>query len=476
MLDADIPGLAVAVVANGRAVHVRGFGVADGEGNPVTADTPFQLASLTKAFTAVAVMELVEEGRVELDAPVRRYLPEFQAGTPDQAAMVERITVRHLLQHVGGLPSGVDEALSTVEGNDAGAIGRRIRRLAGVALTGEPGEHYEYGNIGYEVLGQLVQAVDGRPFDEVIQDRIYAPLGMTHSHVLSDDAYADGASEGFYRWFGLRTAPLRGHYPRATGPAGVSFSSASDMARWALFHLGSPPPEGDVLSPASLALLHARGPQFDERHWYGMGWVIRPLWEALDEPPEPGPITDPVPDLVEHGGSWQTAHTYIGLVPERDWGVVLLTNVNDGTMATRYYWTELGLLNLLSGGSPPVPEPFEPPEVKYAKQLILLLLALQLIALAWTVSLVRPRARSGGRARCIVVAGVALLLDLAVLALLLVAAPDWFGQPFDRLVRQTPDVGPLAVAMLILAGVWGPIRTVLLLREARAPRADRAPA
>jgi CubicO group peptidase (beta-lactamase class C family) len=481
MRDADIPGLAVAVVAHGEVVHARGFGTADGAGRPVTADTPFQLASLTKAFTAVAIMQLVEEGRVDLDAPARRYLPSFSPGTPQQAGMVDAITVRRLLQHVSGLPRRIDDPTSTAEGDGVDAIARRVAGLAGVPLIAAPGERYEYGNVNYEVLGQVVEAVTGRPFDEVVEQRIYEPLGMTHSHVLAEEAFADGASEGFYRWFGLRTAPYRTAYPRATGPAGVSFSSAADMGRWALFQLGHGPPGATVLSPASVAALHARGPQYDDRHSYGLGWVIRPLWETLDEPPPDGPITTPVPDLVEHGGAWTTAHDYIGLVPERDWGVVLLANVNDATMRTRYFWTDLGLLNLLAGGDPPVPAPFEPPEIRYGKQLVVLLLALQLLALGATAWVTRRGGTPARRSRVWIATGAAgaLIVDAVVVWLVLVAAPAWFDAPVERIVRDAPDAGPLMVGMVLLAVIWGPIRTILLLRAARrtpAPAASPAPA
>lgn len=468
MRDADIPGLAVAIVAGGKVVHARGFGIADGSGRPVTADTPFQLASMSKAFTAVAIMQLVEEGGVELDAPVERYLPWFRVGTRAQSA---RITVRHLLNQVSGIPAWATVANDPVDGDDPGALERRVRSLEGVALAAEPGERHLYGNVSYEILGLIVQVVSGRPFDEWVATRIYEPLGMVHSHVLAADAFADGASEGFYRWFGLRTAPFRTPYPRATGPAGVSFSSANDMARWALFHLGHLSASG-VLRPDSLAQLHEPAVQYDERHWYGMGWVIRPLWEELDDPPESGPISEPVPDLVEHGGSWETARTYIGLVPERDWGIVVLANVNDQTMSTRYFYVELGLLSILSGTSPPAPRLFEPPLIRYGKQLLVILFLLQLVAIAWTAWVVR-RARAGARPpRVAIVTGavLALALDAVVLYLLLSVAPGWYGRSVDQIARSAPDVGPLMILMLVLAAAWGPIRTLVLLLAARRPR------
>ena len=342
-----------------------------------------------------------------------------------------------------------------------------------------PGERYAYDNANYEILGLVVQAVSGEQYDEYVAHHIYEPLGMTHSHVLATDAFEDGASEGFYRWYGLVAAPWRTAYPRATGPAGVTFSSAADMARWALFQLGHAGKSG-VLATGDVEAMHAQAVQYDERHWYGMGWVSRPLWEALDDPPETGPITDPVPDLVEHGGAWETAHTYIGLVPERDWGVVILANINDRTMSTRYYYTELGVLNILSGGDPLEPSLFEPPVIRFGKQLVLLLFLLQLATIPLTIIVVR-RARSGTRphaALVVTMAALALVVDAAVLYLLLVVAPSWFGVSTTQLFEAAPDVGPLMRGALVLALVWAPVRTILLLLSLRArrPRAALSPA
>jgi CubicO group peptidase (beta-lactamase class C family) len=467
--DAGIPGLAIAIVAGGEVVHVRGFGVADGAGRPVTPDTPFQLASLSKAFTATAVMQLVSDGAIDLDAPVTTYLPWFRVGEGESSA---GITIRRLLNHTSGIPSNASAVVPIDDGDDPDALERRIRGLAQATLSTPPGDRYAYGNPGYEVLGLVIQAVSGEPYDEYIGHHIFEPLRMTHSHVLAADAFADGASEGFYRWYGLVTAPWRTPYPRATGPAGVTFSSARDMAEWALFQLGHEEP-ANVLDPAAVARMHARTVQYDVRHWYGMGWVIRPLWEALDDPPKTGPITDRVPDLVEHGGAWETAHTYIGLVPERDLGIVVLANINDRTMSTRYYYTELGILNILAGGDPLTPILFEPPLIRYGKQLVMLLFALQLVTIPLTVRTVR-RTRAGHRPRPVLTllgTALALAVDGGVLYLLLVVAPGWYGTTLRQISNAAPDVGPLMVAMTGLALVWAPLRTILLLRAVRSTRA-----
>jgi hypothetical protein len=183
-----------------------------------------------------------------------------------------------------------------------------------------------------------------------------------------------------------------------------------------------------------------------------------------------------VPDLVEHGGDWDTAHTYVGLVPEREFGIVLLSNINDRTMTTRYFYIELGLLNILSGKDPLEPRLFEPPIVRYGKPLLIGLLVLQLVAIAWTVVTVR-RARSrriSSRFAIILGAGLALTVDAFVIYLLLAAAPQWYSASVIDVIRATPDVGPLMMLMLLLAVIWAPARTVALLwasrrREAGVP-------
>jgi CubicO group peptidase (beta-lactamase class C family) len=338
-----------------------------------------------------------------------------------------------------------------------------LERSARIGWARHPSEEDGNQNANYEILGLIVEVVSGTPYDVYVAQHIHEPLGMAHSHVLAADAFADGASEGFYRWFGLRTSPFRTAYPRAIGPAGVSFSSAGDMARWAAFHLGHVRASG-VLQPESLARLHERAVQYDERHWYGMGWVIRPLWEELDAPPESGPITEPVPDLVEHGGAWATAHTYIGIVPQRDWGVVMLANVNDRTMSTRYYYTELGLLNILSGNDPHEPRLFEPPLIRFGKQILVALFVLQLGAIAWTVWVLRrARGRTGDWRAVLAGTGLALVVDVTAIHLLLVVGPEWFGAGIETLVDQAPDVGPFIVFVLLLAVVWAPVRTVALI-------------
>ena len=126
-----IPGLALGVVQGDQIVHLKGFGVADSSGRAVTPQTPFILFSTTKSFTALAIMQLVEAGKVELDAPVQRYLPWFRVADPDASV---RITVRHLLNHTSGLPETADNGLLTSTDTSDSAMEQQVRNLSSVNL------------------------------------------------------------------------------------------------------------------------------------------------------------------------------------------------------------------------------------------------------------------------------------------------------------------------------------------------------
>src|SRR5438132_11756842 len=161
-----IPGVALGLVHNDQIVHVRGFGSADQSGRAVTPQTPFILGSVSKSFTALAIMQLVEAGKIELDAPVQRYLPWFRVADPVASA---RITVRHLLSHTSGLPASAcetDQVTMTLE--------QFVRSLVTVTLDRPVGSRYGYCSANYDILGLIVQTVSGQPYATYVQQHIFA--------------------------------------------------------------------------------------------------------------------------------------------------------------------------------------------------------------------------------------------------------------------------------------------------------------
>ncbi len=236
-LDAHIPGLVYGVVIDGRLVHLGSFGVQDLESQrPVNADTLFRIASMTKAFTALTVLKLRDDGRVRLDANAEEYVPEmhnWKYPTEDS----RRIRVRDLLSHSGGLvtddPWG-DRQTPLPEAD----FSRLLRE--GVPFTRAPGIAYEYSNLGYALLGRIITNVAHHPYAETITRTLLVPLDMTASGFVADAAPGERRALG-YRWEddGWRPEPLLG--PGAFGAMGGLQTSANDYTKWVSFLLSAWP-------------------------------------------------------------------------------------------------------------------------------------------------------------------------------------------------------------------------------------------
>ena len=228
MKDARIPGLALAIVQGDQIVHLKGFGVADPSGRAVTPQTPFSIGSTAKAVTALATMQLVEQGKLALDAPVQRYLPWFRVADAEASA---QITVRHLLNHTSGLPEAAGNEYAATYDQSATALERRVRALHTWQLNRPVGTRYEYCNANYDTLGLIVQTVAGQSYEAYVQQHIFAPLQMRQSFTAAVDALPHGLATGYRSWFGI-PRPYDAPYPRAHMPSGYIISSAEDMAHF----------------------------------------------------------------------------------------------------------------------------------------------------------------------------------------------------------------------------------------------------
>ena len=185
----QVPGLAVAVLHNGQ-VYADGFGVTNVDHPlPVQPDTLFQIGSTSKTFTATALMQLVEEGLVEREAPLRRYLPAFALQSEDDAA---RLTIRHLVTHHGGFVG--DYFRDTGRGDDA--LEKIVAKMANSPQLIPAGTAFSYSNAGFYVLGHVLATLRGLPFETVIRERILGPLGMDHSTYFAEEAIVHAVAAG----------------------------------------------------------------------------------------------------------------------------------------------------------------------------------------------------------------------------------------------------------------------------------------
>jgi CubicO group peptidase (beta-lactamase class C family) len=248
MKEAHVPGLVYGVVRDGRLVVVRGLGVQELEAKrPVTAETRFRIASMSKAFTAMAILKLRDEGKLSLDAPAERYVPELREWRYPTADS-RRITVGDLLHHTAGFvddnPWG-DRQQAMLEAVFSALL------EAGVPFAQAPGVRMEYSNLGYAILGRIITNVSSMPYQDYVRRTLLAPLGMG---ATSYDVFAspkDARALG-YRWQDEAWLREPDMADGAFGAMGGMETSASDYARWAAFLLSAwPAREGPEAGPVS---------------------------------------------------------------------------------------------------------------------------------------------------------------------------------------------------------------------------------
>jgi CubicO group peptidase (beta-lactamase class C family) len=303
MRSARIPGLAVTIVKGDQIIYAKGYGQADPSGRPVTPQTPFLIGSVTKPFTALAVMQLVEQAKVELDAPVQRYIPWFRVA---DAQASSQITVRQLLYQRSGMPQ--PPTSQTVTDTDDGALERAVRALATLKLDSPPGQSFIYSNGNYDTLGLIVQTVSGQSYEDYVRQHIFAPLQMRNSYVSQDEALQHGMATGYRWWFGI-PVPVTLPFDRSDLPAGYMISSAEDMAHFLIAQLnGGRYHDASILSPDGIALTHVE----PVPHTYGMGW------ETLEVNGR---------TLVDHDGGNANFGTSVFFDPQAGVGVYVSTNV-----------------------------------------------------------------------------------------------------------------------------------------------------
>lgn len=337
----NIPGVALGIVAGDQIVYRKGFGVANPSGQRMTAQTPFILGSTSKSFTALAIMQLVEAGKIDLDAPVQHYLPWFQVGASQAAST---ITVRHLLNQVSGIPTrAVGESLT---GNGEETLEQLVRALSQVALTAPAGTTYQYSNLNYTTLGLIVQTVAGQSYESYIQQHIFEPLQMAESFTSQHEALRSGhdLATGYRWWYGL-ALPAELPYLRGSVPAGFLISSVEDMTHYLVAQMnGGRYLDASLLTPSGITQLHSPAAAMNKLgDAYGMGWVISPARGVQGEP------------SIWHGGDTANFHSDMIILPRKQLGIIVLTNVNGELARTSNAQGIIaqGVQSLLLGQQPP---------------------------------------------------------------------------------------------------------------------------
>ena len=276
-------------------------------------DTAFVIGSTSKSFTALAVMQQVDAGAVDLDAPVRRYVPEFAMADPAAAA----ITVRQVLQQTSGIAGTAGGPI--LKSARDGTAEEAIAELRDSRLAGAPGEAFRYANANFVLAGLVIERTSGKPYGQYVQQRIFDPLGMRHSYVSVEQVNRDGLADGHRFLFGV-SVPSGPTVRPGLLAAGYLISSVSDLGRYLSMYLndGETPEGVRIVSRAALKTMLWPGPEATLGPWadgvrvhYAMGWFVG------------GPWAEPA---MLHPGNAPDSSAMIVLLPQRGWGLAGVTN------------------------------------------------------------------------------------------------------------------------------------------------------
>lgn len=304
MARQKIPGVALAVVRDGRPVIVKGFGFANLEHQvPVKPETVFQSGSVGKQFTAMAVMLLVEEGKIRLDEKISKYLGEVPEGW-------QNVTVRHLLTHTGGLtdyPRDFDFRKDYTEDD-------LLKRAKEIPTAFAPGEKWAYSNLGYVTLGIIINKVSGKFYGDFLKERVFTPLGMTTARVISEADIVANRSAGY----ALRSGEIKNQNwvsPSLNTTAdGALYLTLHDMIKW-----DEALAAGKLLTKSSYEAMWTPVKLNEGKdHPYGFGWALRSVNGKR---------------VIEHGGAWQGFKAHIARYPDSKLTVIVFANLAQANQA-----------------------------------------------------------------------------------------------------------------------------------------------
>ncbi len=307
----DVPGAAIGIYHKGKEL-TAGFGVTSVEHPlPVTPDTLFQTGSISKTFTGTLLMMLAERGKVDLDAPVRKYIKDFQLQDEEVA---RKVTVRHLLTHMGGW---VGDYFNDF-GNGDDALDKMVKDIAKLPQVQPLGKIWSYNNTGFNVAARVIEAVTKMPYEQAAQQMLFDPLGLNMTFFYpSDILFTHRFVVGHQKVKGKVQVARPWAIGRAGNGVGGVVSTVKDLLKYARFHMSSG--KKNVISGKSLRAM--RVPQADAgpRGMMGITWFIRDAGRFK---------------VYAHGGATNGQQAYFFFIPEKDFACALLTNSDDGSVIT----------------------------------------------------------------------------------------------------------------------------------------------
>ena len=307
MQQASMPGFAIAVVENQKIVYSAGFGVRNLKSKELmTSSSLFHMASITKPFVATSIMQLWEQGKIDLDAPVVKYLPYFRLADE----RYKRITVRQMLSHISGMPDVQDYEWDKPQYDD-GALERFVRSISDRALIAEPGARMQYSNMAFEVLGDVIAKVSGMTFEDYVKRNILEPVGMKSSTLLVKQTDPQLLSSPHVQnsQYDVEVSKVF-PYNRMHSPSSTLYSNVLDMSRWAIANMNRGELDGKRFLKASTYDLMWK-PAAEQFQQIGISWFLNKYKDNA---------------VVTHSGGDTGFVSNLVLLPEKKIAVVMMSN------------------------------------------------------------------------------------------------------------------------------------------------------
>ena len=415
--NARIPAMSVTIVDKDKVLLSQSYGECE------NCDTPFLLGSVSKSFTAVCVMQLAEQGKIDLNANISTYLPNATDG--------DRIAVRQLLNHTSGLGEH--------------------QTLENYTIVNEQGVHV-YANENYSLLGKIIEAVSGKAYDEYIKENIFEPLQLSHTTATLDESIENGLIEGYTNLWGFHIKNTH-KYPTSenawiTVPAGYIASSANDLGKYLQMYLRG---GSGIISEQSISTMFYGDTVYidgDVPYWYGYGWNT--IKEPLSEP------------VLRHSGLVETGTACIFILPESGIAIAITANVNDyfvtNEMMDSLGW---GVVLMLLGDSPNEITGSEYVLSHIRIDLIMLVFFAAAIASVCLIPKYANRIKRAKRSSAVLMLiSFNILLPIVILLLvpILFETPLWVARAF------VPDVYITVAVSSVLLFVSGFIRGLILYK------------
>ncbi|MCH5296231.1 MAG: beta-lactamase family protein [Ruminococcus sp.] len=416
--NAHIPSMSVTIVDKDNVLFSQNYG------NCENCDTPFLLGSVSKSFTAVCIMQLTEQGKIDLNANISTYLPNATDG--------DKITVSQLLNHTSGL--GEHQTLRNYK------------------IINEQGTH-NYANVNYSLLGEIIEMVSGKSYNDYITENLFEPLQLSHTAATLSESMENGLIEGYTNYWGFYIKSNH-KYPSSknawiTVPAGYISSSANDLGKYLQMYLND---GNGIISKQSIDTMFYEDTVYvndDVPYWYGYGWAT--VKEPLSEP------------VLRHSGLIETGTSCVFILPESDIAIAITTNVND-YFVTNSMMDELGwgVVLMLLGNTPN--EITSNEYILSHIRIDLIMLAILTVAVL-SICLIPKYVN---RIKCIKKIPAVLFLILFHLLLpiyILMLVPIFFATPLWVAQAFVPDVFITVVVSSMLLFASGLIKSIILYKH-----------